>query len=95
MPTSVSIVKLSPPDVDAAKDLIQQYLVRLGINLFFQNIEEELADFPGMYREPEGVFLVASPEPVQAAWLCGNSPVHRESHPRGSVHGKGFMKWYK
>jgi N-acetylglutamate synthase-like GNAT family acetyltransferase len=59
MPPSVSIVKLTPPDVDAAKALIQQYLVWLGIDLSFQNIDEELADFPGMYREPQGVFLVA------------------------------------
>jgi ribosomal protein S18 acetylase RimI-like enzyme len=33
--------------------------VWLGIDLSFQNIDEELADFPGKYREPEGVFLVA------------------------------------
>jgi ribosomal protein S18 acetylase RimI-like enzyme len=46
-------------DVEAAKAVIHQYLVWLGIDLSFQNIDEELADFPGKYREPEGVFLVA------------------------------------
>ena len=54
-----TIVKLGPPDIDAVKAVIQQYLVWLGIDLSFQNIDEELADFPGKYREPEGVFLVA------------------------------------
>ena len=58
-PALFTIVKLGPPDIDAVKAVIQQYLIWLGIDLSFQNIEEELADFPGKYREPEGVFLVA------------------------------------
>lgn len=57
--TPVSIAKLAPSDLDAAKALIQEYLLWLGIDLSFQNIDEELADFPAKYREPEGLFLVA------------------------------------
>ncbi len=59
MSAPFTIVKLTPPDIEAAKAVIQQYLVWLGIDLSFQNIDEELADFPGKYRGPEGVFLVA------------------------------------
>jgi putative acetyltransferase len=59
IPTGYSIVKLASSDVEAAKAIIHQYLLWLGIDLSFQNIVEELADFPGKYREPEGVFLVA------------------------------------
>lgn len=54
-----TIVKLAPRDIEAAKAVIQQYLLWLGIDLSFQNIDEELAGFPGKYQEPEGAFLVA------------------------------------
>ncbi|MDX9957557.1 MAG: GNAT family N-acetyltransferase [Clostridia bacterium] len=59
MPSYYPIEKLASQDVDAAKAVIQQYLVWLGIDLSFQNIDEELEDFPGKYREPDGAFLVA------------------------------------
>ena len=59
MVPSFSIDKLSPQFIDEAKALIHQYLVWLGIDLSFQNIDDELADFPGKYSEPDGIFLVA------------------------------------
>ncbi|MFH2114690.1 MAG: GNAT family N-acetyltransferase [Spirochaetota bacterium] len=54
-----TIVNLSLQDIDAAKAVIQQYLAWLDLDLSFQHIDEELADFPGKYRGPDGAFLVA------------------------------------
>ena len=59
MRASYSIENLRAQDTDAAKAVIQQYLIWLGVDLSFQNIDEELADFPGKYQGPAGAFLVA------------------------------------
>jgi putative acetyltransferase len=53
------IAKLAPADLARTKALIGEYLRWIGEDLSFQNVEEELASFPGPYAEPEGSFFVA------------------------------------
>lgn len=53
------IAKLAPADLPRTKALIGEYLRWIGEDLSFQNVEEELASFPGPYAEPEGSFFVA------------------------------------
>lgn len=40
--------------------LIREYLDSLGVDLSFQDVQEELRTFPGQYAEPEGEILLAS-----------------------------------
>lgn len=46
-------------DMATARQLFSAYLRELGVDLSFQGVEAELADLPGLYREPSGVILLA------------------------------------
>ena len=45
--------------VSAARGLIMEYSASLGIDLSFQNFEQEIAEFPSHYARPEGRVIVA------------------------------------
>ncbi|MDR1785567.1 MAG: GNAT family N-acetyltransferase [Spirochaetaceae bacterium] len=46
-------------EITQAKGLILDYLRWLDMDLSFQEIDAELAVFPGRYNPPEGAFIVA------------------------------------
>jgi N-acetylglutamate synthase-like GNAT family acetyltransferase len=42
-----------------AKELIIEYIKWLNQDLAFQNIDDELINFPQKYKKPEGMFIIA------------------------------------
>lgn len=56
----------TPEERAVAKRLVEEYVGSLGVDLGFQGIEQELADFPGAYEPPGGCLLLAflAEEPV-------------------------------
>lgn len=60
------------------KELIQEYSGRLGRDLSFQNIEEELKDPSRKYTAPEGELLVAAEDDK----ILGMVAYHRHSDTR-------------
>jgi ribosomal protein S18 acetylase RimI-like enzyme len=48
-----------PGEHAVAKRLVEEYVDSLGVDLGFQDIEHELADFPGAYEPPSGRLLLA------------------------------------
>jgi ribosomal protein S18 acetylase RimI-like enzyme len=46
-------------EVIKAKELIIEYIKWLDQDLSFQNIDDELINFPQKYKEPDGAFIIA------------------------------------
>ena len=62
----------------AVKSLITEYLQRLGRDLSFQNVDEELRDPAKKYTSPEGELLVA----VENGEVLGMVAYHRHTQTR-------------
>ena len=66
------------PYIGQVKDLIIEYTKRLGRDLTFQNLEEELKDPAKKYTAPEGELLVA----VEGKEVWGMIAYHKHSEER-------------
>ena len=62
----VAITKTDDALVDAARALFFEYADSLGLDLAFQNFDDEMARFPSGYLSPDGALCVAQ---------CGDSAI--------------------
>ena len=46
-------------DIDSIRELFREYTAMLGVDLSFQNYDEELAGLPGKYAPPDGRLFIA------------------------------------
>jgi putative acetyltransferase len=78
-----------------ARGLFQEYAQSLGVNLCFQNFEQELAGLPGHYVPPDGRLLLAEYDGQLAGcvalhkWEDGICEMKR-LYLRPSFRGKGL-----
>ena len=85
----------SPAQVAQARELFLEYAQSLGMNLCFQNFEQELATLPGDYAPPHGRLLLAEYEAHLAGcvalhkWEAGICEMKR-LYLRPSFRGKGL-----
>ena len=85
----------SSEQVAQARGLFVEYAKSLGVNLCFQNFEQELAGLPGHYAPPDGRLLLANYEGQLAGcvalhrWEAGVCEMKR-LYLRPSFRGKGL-----
>ena len=48
-----------PQDRGVVEELFREYIAALGVDVSFQNVEEEFASLPGIYARPSGCVLPA------------------------------------
>jgi ribosomal protein S18 acetylase RimI-like enzyme len=46
-------------DIPEVRAMLREYVAWIGLDLAFQDIDDEIADLPGDYDEPTGALLVA------------------------------------
>ena len=56
---AVELKRAGPGELATARELIEEYVDSLGIDLGFQEIDKELAEFPGAYAPPVGCVILA------------------------------------
>jgi putative acetyltransferase len=85
----------SPAQISQARELFLEYAQSLGVNLCFQNFEQELAGLPGPYAPPPGRLLLAEYDRQLAGcvalhqWEPGVCEMKR-LYLRPSFRGKGL-----
>jgi putative acetyltransferase len=92
---AVGIREAQPAELDTARELVEEYVESLGIDLGFQNIEQELADFPGEYGPPGGRIVLALVDGEPAGCVAvrrfeGNCCEMKRLYVRPAFRGQGL-----
>jgi ribosomal protein S18 acetylase RimI-like enzyme len=86
MPRVLLFQPATTSDFDAVRSLFQAYADTLGVDLGFQDFEQELAMLPGDYAEPRGKLLLALVE-TDAVDATTDEPKGLAADDRGSIQG--------
>ena len=92
-PTVVLVTPDAPDEIDATRAIFRDYADALGVDLCFQNFEDELATLPGDYAEPRGTLLLALVDAAEAKGAIAESPVLQRTDGRlAHVAGCGALR---
>ncbi len=85
------ITPSTPPEWEATRVIFREYARTLGVDLCFQNFEEELDGLPGDYAEPRGALLLALVD-GQIAGCCALRPLDNVDYPNASEMKRLFVR---
>ncbi len=80
IPSVELITPSSPQELDATRDIFREYARDLGVDLCFQQFDQELASLPGDYAAPRGALLLAKVD-GQIAGCCALRPLDNADYP--------------
>jgi putative acetyltransferase len=91
IPLAELLVPHDPEQIAAARALIREYSQSLGVDLCFQNIEEELAGLPGEYAPPRGALFVALID-GKAAGCVALRPLDSADYPNAAEMKRLYVR---
>ncbi|MBI2772388.1 MAG: GNAT family N-acetyltransferase [Burkholderiales bacterium] len=85
------IAPATPQQLDAAREIFLEYARGLGVDLCFQQFDEELAGLPGDYSAPRGALLLATVD-GQVAGCCALRPLDAADYPNAAEMKRLFVR---
>ena len=85
------ITASSPEQLQAAREIFEEYARSLDIDLCFQQFDEELASLPGEYAEPRGALLLALVDGALAG-CCALRPLDQADYPNASEMKRLYVR---
>ena len=84
-------IPYTPEELDALRQLFQEYATQLGVDLCFQNFAQELRELPGEYAAPRGALLVARVGDAVAG-CCALRPLDTTDYPNAAEMKRLFVR---
>lgn len=78
-------------DLEAARAIFREYAQGLGVDLCFQDFEQELQDLPGDYAPPRGTLLLATIE-GSLAGCCALRPLDAVDYPNAAEMKRLYVR---
>ena len=89
------LIELSSPgtgaDLDEVRTIFREYAAGLGVDLCFQQFDEELAGLPGEYAAPRGALFVARVD-GELAGCCALRPLDSSDYPNASEMKRLYVR---
>lgn len=89
------LIELGPPGgpyaLDEARAIFREYAEGLGVDLCFQQFEQELANLPGEYTPPRGALLLARVD-GELAGCCALRPLDAADYPNAGEMKRLYVR---
>jgi ribosomal protein S18 acetylase RimI-like enzyme len=85
------IAPTTPDDLDIVRELFREYAGGLGVDLCFQQFDQELANLPGDYGAPRGALLLATVD-GEVAGCCALRPLDAADYPNAAEMKRLYVR---
>ena len=81
----------TPQALDTLREVFREYASGLGVDLCFQQFDQELAALPGDYAAPNGALFLATVD-GRAAGCCALRPIDNTDYPNAAEMKRLYVR---